>query len=79
MVHLDTNFLIDALIPGSPQETQLAAWLAAGETLGISTLVWGEFLCGPLSPAAEVLVRRLFAHPVALERADAEHADGSTI
>jgi len=38
MVHLDTNFLIDALLPGSLQEAQLVAWLAAGEPLGISSL-----------------------------------------
>jgi len=74
MVHLDTNFLIDALVPGSPQEAQLVAWLAAGETLGISTLAWGEFLCGPLSVSAEALARRLFPHADALERGDAEQA-----
>ncbi len=55
MIHLDTNFLIDALVPGSAQEAQLVGWLGAGETLGISALAWGEFLCGPLSPAAEAL------------------------
>jgi predicted nucleic acid-binding protein len=37
-------------------------------------LAWGEFLCGPLSPAAEALARRFFPRPVALEPADAEHA-----
>jgi predicted nucleic acid-binding protein len=74
MVHLDTNFLIDALVPGTPQETQLVAWLAAGETLGISTLAWGEFLCGPLSASAEALARRLFPNADTLQRGDAEQA-----
>ena len=55
MIHLDTNFLIDALVPGSAQEAQLVGRLGAGETLGISALAWGEFLCGPLSPAGEAL------------------------
>ena len=74
MIHLDTNFLIDALVPGSAQEAQLVGWLGAGETLGISALAWGEFLCGPLSPVAEAFARRLFPDAAALERADAEKA-----
>jgi predicted nucleic acid-binding protein len=74
VIHLDTNFLIDALVPGSTQEAQLVGWLSAGETLGISAIAWGEFLCGPLSPAAEALARRLFPSAEALERTDAENA-----
>lgn len=41
MIHLDTNFLIDALVPGSAQEAQMVGWLSAGEPLGISTVAWG--------------------------------------
>ena len=74
MIHLDTNFLIDALVPGSPQEAQLVAWLEAGETVGISALAWGEFLCGPISVSAEALSRHLFPDAVGLERMDAEKA-----
>jgi predicted nucleic acid-binding protein len=74
VIHLDTNFLIDALVIGSAQEAQLVGWLAAGETLGISAIAWGEFLCGPLSPAAEALARLLFPDAEALERVDAEKA-----
>jgi predicted nucleic acid-binding protein len=74
MIHVDTNFLIDALVPGSSQEAQLVAWLAAGERMGISSLAWGEFLCGPLSSAAENLGRLLFPDAVGLERWDAEKA-----
>ena len=74
MVHLDTNFLIDALVPGSAPEAQLVKWLASGEPLRVSTVAWGEFLCGPLSPAAEVLARRLFPNAEAFEQTDAEKA-----
>ena len=74
MIHLDSNFLIDALLPGSPQEAQVVQWLDAGETLGISAVAWGEFLCGPLSPTAEALARRFFPAAIALERTDAESA-----
>ena len=74
MTHLDTNFLIDALVPGSAQEAQLVGWLSDGEAPGISAVAWGEFLCGPLSPAAEALARRLLPDAKALERTDAEKA-----
>ena len=74
MIHLDTNFLIDALVSGSAQEAQIVGWLGAGETLAISAIAWGEFLCGPLSSAAEALARSLFPVAEALERADAEKA-----
>ena len=74
MIHLDTNFLIDALVTGSPQEAQIVAWLGAGESLGISTVAWGEFLCGPISATAEGFARRMLPAAVSLERADAEMA-----
>lgn len=72
MIHLDTNFLIDALVPGSPQESRLVGWLSAGERVGISALAWGEILCGPLPPSAEVLARRILPQAEALTREDAE-------
>ena len=53
MIHLDTNFLIDALVPGSAHDTQLAGWLGAGEALGISAVACGEYLCGPLCGEAD--------------------------
>jgi predicted nucleic acid-binding protein len=74
VIHLDTNFLIDALVPGSAQESQLIGWLDAEETLGISALAWGELLCGPLSATAETFVRKLLSDAEPLGRSDAEKA-----
>jgi predicted nucleic acid-binding protein len=74
MVHLDTNFLIDALVPGSSQALQVEAWLLALEPLAISSVAWGEFLCGPLTAQAEILARALLPQAVPLERHDAEDA-----
>jgi predicted nucleic acid-binding protein len=74
MIHLDTNFLIDAMVAGSAQEARLVGWLNAGEPVQISSMAWGEFLCGPLSASAEVLARQLLPTADALERADAEKA-----
>lgn len=50
MIHLDTSFLIRALVPGSPQDRRLRAWVSAGEPLGMCAVAWAEFLCGPLDP-----------------------------
>jgi predicted nucleic acid-binding protein len=74
MIHLDASILIDSLLAGSAQEAQLIAWLAAGESISLSAIAWGEFLCGPLSPGAESLARMLFRVVEPLTAADAELA-----
>ena len=51
MIHLDTNYLIRALVPGTSQAVQVRAWIDSGESLGISAMAWAEFLCGPVSLA----------------------------
>jgi predicted nucleic acid-binding protein len=48
MVHLDTNFLIRALVRGTPQDKVLRDWLRSGEKLGMNTIAWAELLCGPI-------------------------------
>jgi len=74
MIHLDTNFLIQALVPGSAAEARLQAWLVAGENLGISAVAWSEFLCGPLTPQDEVLAQTFLAAPEPLIAVDARKA-----
>ncbi len=51
MIHLDTSFLIRALIAGSMEDRRLSGWISAGEEIGMSAVAWAEFLCGPLSPS----------------------------
>ena len=63
MIHLDTSFLIRALVGGSPEDARLRAWIRANEPLGMSAIAWAEFLCGPvdetvLSLASAVVARR---------------------
>lgn len=48
MIHLDTGFLITALVPGSAQDQALREWLGGGERIAMSTIAWTEFLCGPV-------------------------------
>ncbi len=46
MIHLDTNFLICATRPNSPEGEKIKEWLCAGETFSMSTVAWAEYLCG---------------------------------
>lgn len=50
MIHLDTSFLIPALVRDTQQDQQVRNWISQGETIVISAVAWTEFLCGPLSP-----------------------------
>ena len=52
MIHLDTSFLIGALTPGSREDARLREWIGANEPLGMSTVAWAEFLCGPIDETA---------------------------
>jgi hypothetical protein len=49
VIALDTNYLINALVAGSPEATALIAWHRNGEVLAAPSMVWYEFLCGPVS------------------------------
>lgn len=60
MIHLDTNFLIQALVPDSAAAAKLQTWLSQGEDLSISTIALSEFLCGPLTQEEAALAEMLF-------------------
>jgi predicted nucleic acid-binding protein len=74
LILLDTSFLIRALVAGSAQDRQLRRWLAAGEQIGISSIAWAEFLCGPVQPAMIEVVRRFVTVLVAFDEDDAQLA-----
>jgi predicted nucleic acid-binding protein len=59
VIHLDTSFLVRALVRDSLEDRRLRAWLAAGEAMAMSTIAWAEFLCGPVEPAFLELVVRI--------------------
>ena len=71
MIHLDTSFLIRAVVAGSLEDKRLRRWLRTDETVRISSLVWAEFLCGPVSSTAAEDVAELFGEPVQFEGIDA--------
>jgi predicted nucleic acid-binding protein len=73
MIHLDTNCLVDLHSPKSRIRTLLLAKLRDGERASCSTLVWAEYLCGPISAEERELSWRLIeASPVPLDEFAAE-------
>jgi len=72
LIHLDTSFLIRALVPGSAQDRELRGWLARGEEVGVSSIAWAEFLCGPVRADVIAAVTRFLA-----ERAPFLDEDGA--
>ena len=74
MIHLDTSFLVRALVPGSTQDRQLRGWLETAESLGMSTVAWAEFLCGPVDPSLIDLVARIVPRRAPFTEEDASLA-----
>jgi predicted nucleic acid-binding protein len=74
MIHLDTNFLIQALVPSSAAEEKLQTWKQDGEAVAISSIAWSEFLCGPLTRNDETLAQILFPAPEPFLASDAYKA-----
>jgi len=73
-IHLDTSFLIRALVPGSDEAASLRSWLADGRWVALSTLAWGEFLCGPLPDGAAAAARRVARRHIPLGTEQAAEA-----
>ena len=74
MIHLDTNFVISALQPGTTEEARVSSWLGGNESLGTSAVAWAELFCGLLSRRDELVARQMFSRVEALLGADAEMA-----
>ena len=75
VIHPDTNFLIDALVPTNKPSSLLTAWIERGEPLGISTVAWEEFLCGPGTEKAVSSSRLILPLVENLTGEDAELAE----
>jgi predicted nucleic acid-binding protein len=74
MIHLDTNFLVSALQPGTAEESKVNSWLSRNEILGTSAVAWAELFCGPLSTRDELIARQIFWRIDVLSGAEAEMA-----
>ena len=71
MIHLDTSWLIRALVRDSVEDGTLRRWLRAGEPIRLSAIVWAEFLCGPVSTHVVEEAAELFGEPLPFDAADA--------
>jgi predicted nucleic acid-binding protein len=59
MIHLDTGFLIRGLVRNSVEDLKLRSWLKASTQVGISSIAWAEFLCGPVETSDVDLAARI--------------------
>lgn len=73
-VHLDTSFVISALLPGSKEDRILREWIAGDEELLMSTIAWAEFLCGPLASEDLRVMAHILGEAVPFTSADAVRA-----
>ena len=71
MIHFDTNFLIQIIVAGSPANDRFRVWATAPENFNVSSIVWAEFLCGPLDATAASIARQIFPQPEPFLPADA--------
>ncbi len=74
MIHLDTSFLIRALVPDSPEHRSLQLWLGEGSEFAMSAICWAEFLCGPVEEEHVELVSRIVNERVPFLAEDASGA-----
>jgi len=74
MIHLDTNLLV-ALPVLAREKHPLTQRISKGEPAAVSSLVWFEYMCGPLTEAEQPLVRAVIGgRIVALDDMIAERA-----
>ena len=71
MIHLDTGFMIQALVPGTSADRALRGWLAEGIPLVMSCVAWAELLCGPLEARHAGLATRVVTDRVPFDEEDA--------
>ena len=74
VIHLDTSFLIRALVPDSEESTMLGHWLRDRRSLAVSGFTWGEFLCGPLGGSDEEDAGRIAHRHIPVGTAEATEA-----
>lgn len=60
MIHLDANFLIDGVADHTSETIDIASWLSTGEMIACSSIVWVEFLNGPVQADHERVARDRF-------------------
>jgi predicted nucleic acid-binding protein len=73
-IHLDTCFLIHALVPDSDADARLRGWLSAGHRISMNSVAWTEFLCGPLTASDLALAEQVVTERLDYSEFDARRA-----
>ncbi len=60
LTSLDTNHLIRVLVTGTVEDAQISLWLGKGSSLTRSSIVWYEFLFGPIGENEMAIVQGSF-------------------
>jgi predicted nucleic acid-binding protein len=74
MIHLDTTFLIRALMRGTQEDHALRRWIANGESLAVCSIAWAEFQCGPLTASELAVAGAIIGQHVDFTKDDSETA-----
>lgn len=74
MICLDTNYLIQGLVAGSPEATQLITWHQSGELLATPMPAWFEFLCGPVTAVQVATMRAVLGKIISFDEPQAAEA-----
>jgi predicted nucleic acid-binding protein len=74
MIHLDTSFLIRALLRDSQEDRAIRGWLRSGQPLAMSAIGWAEFLGGPVDTRTVGLAARIVTERVPFTEEDAAAA-----
>jgi predicted nucleic acid-binding protein len=64
LTHLDADFLIRSLVPGTPEDLLLKKWLRARDSIAVSAIAWTQFLCGPLESVQMELLADVVGDPI---------------
>ena len=73
-IHVDTCFLIRALVPGTEADSSLRQWLREEQRLCMDSIAWTEFLCGALQPEELTLAERVVTERIDFTEQDARRA-----
>jgi predicted nucleic acid-binding protein len=74
VIHLDTGFLIRALVVGTAEADDVQQWLKDGQMLRICSVAWTELVCGPLDAHDLSFAATILAEPVPFAGDDAIRA-----
>jgi len=73
-IHLDTCFLIGALVPGTEADRRLRQWIREERRLCMDSIAWTEFLCGPLNREELALAEQIVTERIDYRVQDAQRA-----